>query len=503
MKASGGVTPYTWTVSVGNLPSGLALSAAGVISGTPTTAGVSDFTLQVTDNVGAKAFQAMEIVVSGATTSGNSPTSSAYHVFPQFADGQLGGVYYRTTLMISNPSSTTAATCSVQLYGLTVPGFVLSYNLAASGWLIAQTDGTQAFQSGYATLQCSSSVEAQLLYSLYLSNGTKLSEATVFSSPPGAMLDVVADQRENAQLGLAIANDSDQSVTYTIAVGGANQTGSVTLAPRTSVAKFINQFVSGVAANTAVLVQVSSSTGKASVIGLRFTGNVFTTIPATLSGSADATANSYHVFPQFADGRFSDGSYYRTTRIYSNPSATATVSCTTQLRGMTTDGNSSFSGNLSPGGTIVAPTNGTQTFQSGYATMQCSGLVDAQVLYSFYSSTGAKLSEATVFSSPSSKTVQILADSRGGAEVGLAISNDSDQTNTYTIVVGDVNGNLVGTATQTLGPRSSIAKFVNEFVTLPANHYGQVIVSSSTGTASVIGLRFTGSVFTTIPETIR
>jgi hypothetical protein len=69
--------------------------------------------------------------------------------------------------------------------------------------------------------------------------------------------------------------------------------------------------------------------------------------------------------------------------------------------------------------------------------------------------------------------------------------------------VGDATGNLVGTATQTLAPRSSIAKFVNEFVTLPPNHYGQVIVSSSTGTASVIGLRFTGAAFTTIPENIR
>jgi hypothetical protein len=71
------------------------------------------------------------------------------------------------------------------------------------------------------------------------------------------------------------------------------------------------------------------------------------------------------------------------------------------------------------------------------------------------------------------------------------------------IAVSDANGNPVGTATQTVPPRSSIAKFVNEFVTLPPDYYGQVIVSSSTGTASVIGLRFTGAAFTTIPETFR
>jgi hypothetical protein len=129
--------------------------------------------------------------------------------------------------------------------------------------------------------------------------------------------------------------------------------------------------------------------------------------------------------------------------------------------------------------------------------------VDAQALYSFYAANGVKLSEATVFSSPAAQQVQVLADTRGGSRMGIAIANDSDQTNTYAITVSDVNGSIVGTATQTLAPRAAIARFVDELVSLPANYYGQVIVSSTTGTASIIGLRFTGSVFTTIPETIR
>lgn len=51
LTASGGVTPFAWSVISGSLPSGLALtSATGVISGTPTTAGTSNFTVQVTDD---------------------------------------------------------------------------------------------------------------------------------------------------------------------------------------------------------------------------------------------------------------------------------------------------------------------------------------------------------------------------------------------------------------------------------------------------------------------
>ena len=47
LSASGGETPYSWTVISGALPAGLTLSSAGSISGTPTTAGTSSFTVRV------------------------------------------------------------------------------------------------------------------------------------------------------------------------------------------------------------------------------------------------------------------------------------------------------------------------------------------------------------------------------------------------------------------------------------------------------------------------
>ena len=50
LAATGGVAPYTWSVTSGNLPAGLSLSSAGVISGTPTASGVSTFTVQVADS---------------------------------------------------------------------------------------------------------------------------------------------------------------------------------------------------------------------------------------------------------------------------------------------------------------------------------------------------------------------------------------------------------------------------------------------------------------------
>jgi len=63
LLASGGSTPYTWSVS-GNFPGGLNLDpAAGKITGVPLSTGSFSFTAKVTDHIGAAATATLTITV--------------------------------------------------------------------------------------------------------------------------------------------------------------------------------------------------------------------------------------------------------------------------------------------------------------------------------------------------------------------------------------------------------------------------------------------------------
>lgn len=71
ISAQGGTSPYTFSLASGSLPAGLSLSGGGVISGTPTTAGTSTFTITVTDANGSTGSQTFQITIAAAGGASN------------------------------------------------------------------------------------------------------------------------------------------------------------------------------------------------------------------------------------------------------------------------------------------------------------------------------------------------------------------------------------------------------------------------------------------------
>ncbi len=88
--ADGGSLPYSWNVISGNLPAGLTLSSDGTISGVPSQSETSNFSVEVTDNEGGTAAQALSLNVSALTIEANT-----------LANGVVGAAY-NTILVASN-----------------------------------------------------------------------------------------------------------------------------------------------------------------------------------------------------------------------------------------------------------------------------------------------------------------------------------------------------------------------------------------------------------------
>jgi len=84
LVANGGIAPYNFTVSNGTLPTGLTLTTAGVLSGTPTSIGTFNFTVTVTDTNSCVGTIIYTIVVNcpniiiGPATIPNAQVSSFY-----------------------------------------------------------------------------------------------------------------------------------------------------------------------------------------------------------------------------------------------------------------------------------------------------------------------------------------------------------------------------------------------------------------------------------------
>jgi len=80
VSATGGTTPYTWSLASGTLPAGLNLNASsGVISGTPTGTGLSSFTVQVDDSGAQTDTQSLSITINPdgtATVTGIAPDNA-------------------------------------------------------------------------------------------------------------------------------------------------------------------------------------------------------------------------------------------------------------------------------------------------------------------------------------------------------------------------------------------------------------------------------------------
>jgi hypothetical protein len=90
LNGTGGTTPYAWTVASGALPAGLSLSSSGVISGVPSAAGNSTFSVRLTDVNLLTAQQSLSITTSASSVCAPTGSGVCYYVSPSGSDSNPG-----------------------------------------------------------------------------------------------------------------------------------------------------------------------------------------------------------------------------------------------------------------------------------------------------------------------------------------------------------------------------------------------------------------------------
>ena len=237
-------------------------------------------------------------------------------------------------------------------------------------------------------------------------------------------------------------------------------------------------------------------------------------VPVFLMGALMEVASAQHkyIFPQFAFG----GGWESTLMVQALGSNT-TCTFSAQDRSFTMRG--PYGNNLSgPQQQLILGMNGwtilkTATPQgtaasSGMAVLDCDEEVSANTLFSLEVG-GSLVAEALVESSEEivsgEPAAQFLADHRDGARFAVAVANPSNQPLDVLIAVGDLGGQQIGEVTVNVPANAAQAFFVDELVTIPAGHTGQVSIRPSNNpgpSVYVVGLRLTGLVLTTIPATV-
>lgn len=123
LTATGGLGNRTWAVTLGNLPPGVSLSSAGVLTGTPATLGISTFTATVTDQ------SPIPLVTSHAFTLQVVPLSMTYVVQPASTrTNQTIPVQVKVQDGFGNPISGLPVTLTIGAGGAAVYDAVRDYS---------------------------------------------------------------------------------------------------------------------------------------------------------------------------------------------------------------------------------------------------------------------------------------------------------------------------------------------------------------------------------------
>jgi hypothetical protein len=449
---------------------------------------------------------------AGPTTAAVSVTSTStptgLSVLPQMA---FGGGWY-SALYFSNLSGAAVSfpvnfinDAGTPLAVPSVGGSVKQVSLPAYGTVIIEAPNAGNLVEGYAEFTLPSGVYG---YGVFRQSvpGQPDQEAVVPFSQANATSNTLTWDDTSYTTAAAIVNPGSTAATVVVELWDVNGntigTSSIPLPPGGKTEAVLKNLPGLSAMNGARgTAQFTVSSGGVAVLGLRFNGTAFTSIPTTTGASQSNSGLS--VLPQLAFG----GGWY-SALYFSNLSGTAVsfpvnfVSDSGTPLTMPAFGGSVRTVNLPAYGTVVIEAPNVGNLVEGYAEFALpSGVYGYGVFRQ--SVPGQPDQEAVVPFSKANATSNTLTWDDTNYTTAAAIVNPSSTAATVVVELWDVNGNTIGTSTIPLPPGAKTETVLRNLPGLSAMYgaRGTAQFSVSSGGVAVLGLRFNGTAFTSIPTT--
>ncbi len=197
LTATGGIGSYTFSVSAGSLPPGITLTGA-TLSGTPTSGGTFNFTIQAADGNGCVGTRAYSVIISG----GPKGTGLQFYPLPapvRLLDTRTGATgCFTPGAQISGGTSLTqaaAGSCSIPATALAVTGNITTVQSGGGFLTIYPSDTTRPLvaNSNFAANEILNNVftvglgAADGAFKIYVTTNTHVVvDITGYYAPPGA-----------------------------------------------------------------------------------------------------------------------------------------------------------------------------------------------------------------------------------------------------------------------------------------------------------------------------
>ena len=279
LTAAGGLAPYTYAVTAGSLPAGLSLSAAGMLSGTPTSAGASSFTVTATDSESTPQTVSLTLVllVTYAATATDAELTGPYAFLFQGYDDVAAGVLAYQTAMVGSLSADGA-------------GVISAGELDANHQSSSATGNTISSQKSLGTYTLGTDGRGSLTLSTLNADGTVAGTQTY-----ALAIKAPASPATVATEGSLIEYDGNQA---------AGTRGSGTLLAQTTAA-----FAAGLNGSYAFGLQGDTPCLVSCTLNLNPFGPVaevgqFTTASGTVTGTADANISETNYASSNLSGSF-------------------------------------------------------------------------------------------------------------------------------------------------------------------------------------------------------